>query len=71
VNKAGPIVSWSLLLLLPLFAVVLRQCDVVNNQVDLCDDPTSGKYIWNDEQRARTCNGPPVLAASPVVDGDH
>jgi hypothetical protein len=27
----------------------------MNNEIDLCSDQTSGKYIWDDDLRAKTC----------------
>ena len=70
-NKARPLVSWGLLLILSLLAMALWQCDAVNNRVDLCDDPTSGKYIRNDELRAKTCDRPLVVIPSSATDGSR
>jgi hypothetical protein len=58
-------------LTLSLFAIGLWQCDAVNNSIDLCDDPTSGKYIWNDELRAKTCDRPLLVAPYSAVDGSR
>jgi hypothetical protein len=51
--------------------MALWQCDAVNNRVDLCDDPTSGKYIRNDELRAKTCDRPLVVTPSSATDGSR
>jgi hypothetical protein len=36
-------------------AFIMRACDEVNNQIDQCDDETSGAYIQDDAQRAKVC----------------
>jgi hypothetical protein len=36
-------------------AFMMRACDEVNNQIDQCDDETSGAYIHDDAQRAKVC----------------
>jgi len=41
--------------------VVLWRCDAVNRRIDLCDDPTWGKYVWNDELRHETCAPTPLV----------
>ncbi|BAB49238.1 hypothetical protein [Mesorhizobium japonicum] len=41
--------------------VVLWQRDAVNRRIDLCDDPTWGKYVWNDELRHKTRAPTPLV----------
>ncbi|RNJ47207.1 hypothetical protein DNR46_05050 [Mesorhizobium japonicum] len=48
-------------LALSLIAIVLWQRDAVNRRIDLCDDPTWGKYVWNDELRHKTRAPTPLV----------
>jgi len=41
---------------------VLWQYGAVNHRINLCDDPTSRKYIWNDELRHKICDRAPLVA---------
>jgi len=64
VRKIRSLVRWGLLpaLALSSIAIVLWQYGAVNHRINLCDDPTSRKYIWNDELRHKICDRAPLVA---------
>lgn len=54
-----PVVSNSFKLLALALALapiwLLFECFRINDKIDRCDDPSSGKYITDDEQRLVEC----------------
>ena len=53
--KLSTLLIGFLLTLVGILMVLGIVADQINDRIDRCADTSSGKYIWNDYERAKAC----------------